>query len=206
VTNPSRILVVDDADLCTAPFVAAVLRAELLSGDVEVLSAGLGALTGQPACPVAADLAPEHAQLQRYRSVPLNAARIRDAALVLTMDLEQRAMVNRLAPGSQRIVFTLREAASLALDDPAAWTGEETLEDVAEELHRRRGLVTPPRLAVPRRGLLRRPVADLDAEELPDGHLLDDAAHRWTLAQAESAALDVTTALRPPATAERSAA
>jgi hypothetical protein len=49
---------------------------------------------------------------------------------------------------------------------------------------------------VPRRGLLRRPVALLAVDDLPDGHLLDASAHAWAIEQAGAAARGLALALR----------
>lgn len=197
--TPQRILIVGIDDVCMSPTVAAVLRAQLATtrAEIEIVSAGVEATAGEPPCSVAARRGRQLDGFDAHRSMPLNAELVRKADLVLVLDREQRARVNRLVPGRQRSVFTLREAASLALRDGAeAWTGTETVAELAEEMHRRRGLVKPRRLAVPRRGLLRRPVALLAADDLADGHVLDSAAHAWALEQAQTAARSLAGALR----------
>jgi protein-tyrosine phosphatase len=197
--TPQRILIVGVDDVCAAPLVAALLRAQLVERrpDVEITSAGIEAITGERACSAAVVPGVSADTMRAHRSVPLQAGQVRNADLVIVMDRDQRARVNRLQPGRQRSVFTLREAGSLALREGAdAWTGTESIAAFAESLHRRRGLVKPRRLSVPRRGLLRRPIALLAADDLLDGHRLDGAAHAWGLDQARSAALALAEALR----------
>jgi protein-tyrosine-phosphatase len=197
--TPERILIVGIDDVCAAPLVAALLRAGLAEDrpDVEIVSAGIEATTGEPVCSATAVRGAPLDDLRSHRSVPLHAEQIRRTDLVIVMDRDQRARVNRMQPGRQRSVFTLREAVTLALRDGAdAWAGTETVAEFAEELHSRRGLVKPRRLSVPRRGLLRRPVALLAADDLLDGHLLDNSAHAWAVGQTRTAALALATALR----------
>lgn len=208
MATPQRILIVSATDVCASPLVAAVLR-DAVEGRrpaVRVATAGAEATTGEPACAVAGAPLAETA-VATHRSTVLTPALVRSSALVLVMDKEQRAAVNRLVPGRQRSVFTLREAASLALRDGAdAWAGTEPLDGFARELHRRRGLVVPGRLAVPRRGVLRRPVAVVGVDDLPDGHGLDDEAHAWALRQADVVASALATALLGRAGASRAVA
>jgi protein-tyrosine-phosphatase len=187
-----RILVASSDDVCAAPLVAAILRSALEGHDVEVAvtSAGTEAELGQHACSVAVSKLADRRVLDAHRSVPINAQVVRSADLVLVMDRVQRAFVNRIAPGRQRTVFTLREAVSLAtLGGVAAMEGTESVAELAAALHRRRGLAAPRPLAVPRRGLLRRPVAAIDVDDLLEGHRLDEATHVWAVGQTNAAAV-----------------
>lgn len=207
--RPQRILVVSDDDVCAAPLVAAVLRSELADREVEVAvtSAGTEAELGRYACELAVSRMPDREASDADRSIPINADLIRRADLVVVMDREQRAHVNRLAPGRQHTVFTLREAVSLAGGGRAeTWRTEETVAGFAEALHRRRGLTRPRRLPLPRRGLLRRRVAAIDVDDLLEAHRLDAGAHVWALGQTRSAAKRLGESLRARLAAQRSAA
>lgn len=197
MTNPpQRILVIGDDDICTAPLVAALLRAGLPGvDDVRVTSAGLDGVVGQPACDQAIGSAPEGADLGAHRSASVTADLIRRADLVLTVDGDERSRVNRLAPGSQTKVFTLREASTIVRAGEQ-WAGAETVADVADRLHRDRGLPKPKRIAVPRRGVLLRPVVELGLDDLPEAHHLDGTAHGWALEQARIATAGLAEVLR----------
>ncbi|GAA2749675.1 hypothetical protein [Amnibacterium kyonggiense] len=196
MTNPpQRILVVGDDDICTAPFVAALLRTRLAGrDDVRVASAGLDGVVGQPACDHAIEAASAGADLRDHRSEPVTAERIRKADLVLTIDGEERSLVNRMAPGFQTKVFALREASTIAQAGDR-WGRLDAVAAVAERLHRDRGLPKPKRIPVPRRGVLLRPVVELGLDDLPEAHHLDGAAHGWALEQARAAAAGIAAVL-----------
>jgi protein-tyrosine phosphatase len=210
IPAPQQILVVGDDDVCVAPLVAAILRFELRRrAGVEVVSAGTAPEPGASPCSFAAARAIDPAAFSRYRGTPIDAEVVRAADLVLAMTVAQRRQINRLAPGRQRNVFTLQEAVTLAVRSGNGVDGasaEGSIAEFAQALHRRRGLVQPHRLAVPRRGLLRRPIAVLDLDDLLDGHLLDGSTHRWALAQAQAAAVLLGGALRGRTSVERTAA
>ena len=176
-----RVLVVCTANICRSPAAEQLLRARLRDagvppGDVVVTSAGTHAVEGARRCPRS------HELLTRYvedvddfawsaGSTRLTADLLRDADLVLTASREVRAAAVRTLPGSQAGTFTLRQAARIA-----SALIEEGLPTVV-----------PLPATTDVRGRLRWLVAELDAarlpvedpldDDVPDPHVVGDAAH-----------------------------
>lgn len=98
------VLVVGTANICRSPL-AARLLAETL--EMPVFSAGSRARFANPACSVANPRV-------RHRSVPLEAAHVRAASLVLAASREHRSAAVSLLPSAQTRSFTLLQAARLA--------------------------------------------------------------------------------------------
>lgn len=116
-----RVLFVCIGNVCRSPFGERLLAHRLHGSGIEVASAGVAALVGEPMSPEAA------AQLQEYGgtadgfvSRQLGPSMIREADLVLTATRELRSRVLAEAPAALRRTFTVLEFAAL-LDrvDPA---------------------------------------------------------------------------------------
>ena len=92
-----RILVVCQGNICRSPVGMAMLQQRLPERDVQ--SAGLGALVGHPAEPLAAELAAEDGlDLEEHRARQLTADMLQWADLVLVMSDRQRRGVSGLDP------------------------------------------------------------------------------------------------------------
>lgn len=90
-----HVLVVCYGNICRSPYAAAVIRRALAPLAVPVTSAGIvGA--GRPVPAFAHESAQRRGEdLTAHRSQPLSPTLVRDAALIIVMDTEQRELVKR---------------------------------------------------------------------------------------------------------------
>ncbi|TSE00470.1 hypothetical protein FOS14_08665 [Skermania sp. ID1734] len=108
-----RILFVCTGNICRSPTAERLADAHAISG-LHTESAGIHAVVGHPiettAAAVLESMGADSKNFSARRFVP---AMAKDADLILTMTLEQRASVLSQAPMALRKTFTLTEAASL---------------------------------------------------------------------------------------------
>lgn len=87
--------------------------------DVQVASAGLGALVGQPADPLACDLMRERGlDIAGHRARQINLDLCQRADLILVMDKEQRRAVEQRYPFTSGRVFRMGESSGQDVPDP----------------------------------------------------------------------------------------
>lgn len=80
--------------------------------DIEVMSAGTGAIEGQQASPQAVSaMAEEGLDLSQHRSKQITAEMIEEADLVLTMTRRHKESIISMVPAAKDKVFTLKEFA-----------------------------------------------------------------------------------------------
>ncbi|MCA0144556.1 hypothetical protein [Blastococcus sp. LR1] len=139
--TPFSVLMVCTGNICRSPAAELLLRAGL-DGDpgVEVSSAGLAALAGQPvAAPVARLLAERGVDVDGFTARQLQPPALRAAGLVLTMTAAQRSAVVTRLPAAVRRTFTLREFAELtSLAGPGTGPPAERLAAVVAQAPRLR--------------------------------------------------------------------
>ncbi|MCA8066516.1 low molecular weight protein-tyrosine-phosphatase [Burkholderia sp. AU38729] len=117
----ATLLVVCVGNVCRSPMAQALLRARLPG--VDVRSAGIGALDGQPADPHAIDLMRERGlDLAAHRARQVSSRHVTRADLILTMDLEQKRWLERRHPFLCGRVFRLGAAAH-GFDIPDPYLG-----------------------------------------------------------------------------------
>lgn len=162
--GPFRVLCVCEGNICRSP-VAALLLQAALGPDVEVTSAGTGAVVGAPvAPPMQALLADRSLESDTFRARQLRREHLLAADLVLTMTRRQRSQVVELVPAVVRRTFTLRELARLLAGVDPDVLGPDL---VLERLRR----------SLPAAAAQRRYVADPRTDDIDDPYGLDAAAY-----------------------------
>jgi protein-tyrosine phosphatase len=103
-----KILILCVGNVCRSPTAEYLLRRRLAGRDVQVTSAGLGALVGRPIEGHAMALLQEHGiDATPHRARQLDAEMLRDAELVLGMERRHLAAAARLAPQASGKLFLL---------------------------------------------------------------------------------------------------
>jgi protein-tyrosine phosphatase len=111
------VLVVCIGNICRSPMGEALIAAAL--PQLEVASAGVGALVGQPADPIARQLMAERGlDIEAHRARQLTNLMCQQADLILVMDEEQRLQINQRYPLTRGKLFRLGEVARVDIPDP----------------------------------------------------------------------------------------
>ncbi|QRF60647.1 low molecular weight protein-tyrosine-phosphatase [Variovorax paradoxus] len=111
------VLVVCIGNICRSPMGEALLAAAL--PDLNVRSAGVGALVGQPADPLACALMAERGlNIEGHRARQLTSHMCQEVDLILVMDEEQRLHINQRHPFARGKLFRLGEVARVDIPDP----------------------------------------------------------------------------------------
>lgn len=115
--NDRRLLVLCTGNICRSPMAQVVFSCAFPDWTVE--SAGLAALSGQPAASEAVQaLGVRGADLADFRARQVDAAMLRAAALVLTMTRSQKDELEMRFPWMRGRAFRLGEWERLEIDDP----------------------------------------------------------------------------------------
>jgi protein-tyrosine phosphatase len=94
-------------------------RMRLLGRSTSVASAGLAALVGAPAAPLAITLVRERGlDLTPHRARQVTAALVRDADLVLVMEKAQERAIEEIAPASRGRVHRVGRFGAFDVPDP----------------------------------------------------------------------------------------
>ena len=113
------VLIVCVGNICRSPMGEGLAR-QMFPG-ARVASAGLSALVGRPADPIAVEIVRERGiDISAHRAQPLTETLVRDFELVLTMESWQTDDVERLAPASRGRVFRLGHWTDFEIRDPYA--------------------------------------------------------------------------------------
>lgn len=111
------VLVVCIGNICRSPMGEALIAAAL--PHLNVSSAGVGALVGQSADPLARALMAERGlDIESHRARQLTSNMCQEADLILVMDDDQRLHINQRHPFTRGKLFRLGEAARVDIPDP----------------------------------------------------------------------------------------
>jgi protein-tyrosine phosphatase len=103
-----RILTVCIGNICRSPTAEYLFRQRLALRDIQLSSAGLGALTGHPIDATAMQLLAEHGvDGEAHRARQITSAMLREADLVLGMEKSHVVAMTRLAPEASGKIFLL---------------------------------------------------------------------------------------------------
>ncbi|MGI0016454.1 MAG: low molecular weight protein-tyrosine-phosphatase, partial [Nitrososphaera sp.] len=126
-----HILLVCTGNICRSPLAAAYISARLtkIGRTYTVQSAGLETSPGKPAHPLAILVAKRHGLcLDRHATKPLSAAMVKQAHLILVMELSQRTLLLKRYPEATGKVFVLGHfdgVVPLEITDPYNGTEED---------------------------------------------------------------------------------
>lgn len=109
-----RILVVCTGNVCRSPYIERLLAVGLRGLDIEVTSAGTGALAGRPMDPGSADLLRKDGiGVDDFVARQLTPEMLREADLVLTATREHRRQVVQLEPKALRYAHAIDDFSDL---------------------------------------------------------------------------------------------
>jgi protein-tyrosine phosphatase len=112
-----KVLVVCVGNICRSPMAALLLRARVPG--LEVSSAGLAAQPGRPADPMAVELLAERGlDLSGHRARQIEPSLVEAADLVLVMEREQVAALDRLTPAARGRIQPLGRFGNFDVPDP----------------------------------------------------------------------------------------
>jgi protein-tyrosine phosphatase len=117
----NRVLIVCAGNICRSPMAEVLLARRLrdLGRAPLVESAGLSALAGWPADPIAQELmAARGLDLSRHRARQLTAEQVHASDLVLTMEADQQRAVEDQVPGARGRVHRIGRIGRFDVPDP----------------------------------------------------------------------------------------
>jgi protein-tyrosine phosphatase len=133
----NRIIVVCTGNICRSPIGEGLLKARLHDRKIDISSAGIGALVGHPADPLAVEVAADHGlDISAHRAQQATSSLLSSMDLVLTLDQSHSDWINARYPqlrGRVHKIMKWHENADIA--DPyrqpkaafeQAWTDIET--------------------------------------------------------------------------------
>jgi protein-tyrosine phosphatase len=115
----AKILVVCVGNICRSPMGEYLLRSGTAGAGVTVASAGLGALVGHGADPLALEVMAEHGiDIGAHRAQQLTSQLVKEHELILVMELWQQREIERLYPFARGRVHLLGKWGGVEIADP----------------------------------------------------------------------------------------
>ncbi len=112
-----QILVVCEGNICRSPMAQGLMTKAL--PEARVNSAGINALAGRQADPIAVDLLAERGiDISEHSAVTLNLEYVRTAQIVFAMTKQQRRTIETIYPFSRGKVYCLGEHEEADIADP----------------------------------------------------------------------------------------
>lgn len=112
-----KVLVVCIGNICRSPMGEVWLAAAL--PNIQVSSAGLGALVGHGADPISCQIMHEYGiDLSSHRARSMNEAQARDSDLILVMENTHKQQIEQQYPFTRGKVFRLADAIQQDIPDP----------------------------------------------------------------------------------------
>jgi protein-tyrosine phosphatase len=124
----SRILMICVGNICRSPMAEGELAARLRKRGVlaTVESAGIAALVGKPADPMAQELMRKRGiDISAHRARQLTPEMIRAFELILVMEAEQQRAVESMLPGARGRVHRIGRWGAFDVPDPYGGDGED---------------------------------------------------------------------------------
>lgn len=119
-----KILLVCTGNTCRSPMAEGILKQMLKEKNIshlEVISAGVGALTGAPATPFAIETTGEFKiDISNHRAQKVNAQMLQEADLILVMAPDHFFYIQQLDPGLSPKVYLLKTFPSRDMNDKYA--------------------------------------------------------------------------------------
>ena len=113
----ATILVICVGNICRSPMAEGLLQRAF--PEKTILSAGIGAMVAHPAEPFAIELMQEQGiDIGPHRAQALASWMVREADLILTMDVDQNRYIEQKFPTSKGKVFRLAQAGNVDIPDP----------------------------------------------------------------------------------------
>lgn len=117
----SRIMMVCIGNICRSPMAEVLLAGTLADHRIEanVMSAGLAALDGHGADPIACELLQERGlDLSNHRAHQITVPLIKEAELILVMEAAQQQAIESMMPSARGKVFVIGKWDNFEVPDP----------------------------------------------------------------------------------------
>lgn len=117
----SRIMMVCTGNICRSPMAEVMLADSLSKHNIEanVISSGLGALTGHGADPIACELMEERGlDLSQHRAQQITSPLINEMELILVMEAGQQQAIEKMTPSVRGKVFGIGKWGEFEIPDP----------------------------------------------------------------------------------------